>query len=314
MTKREIAAAGWDLESRFEYLLFSAFHWLAIALPRNWALALGAGVGSGMARLPGRWRRVALANLALAFPDRTAAEHRRILAASGRNLGRSAVEFYRLPKMRPAEVASLVSIPDRSAWERLLRDRDERGLVVVTAHFGNWELLAYSHGLLGHPVTLVHKPMRNRFVDAFIASVRARAGTRSIPKRAAAREALRTLRQREILVIPTDQNQPRHEGIFVDFFGRAANTNPGAARLARHTGAALWPVFLVRDGESDRHRVEILPRIEVADTGDSNEDIRATTQRCVDAIEAMLRRHPEQWIWFHNRWRTRPLDEGPNDD
>lgn len=278
-------------------------------LPRRTALGFGAAFGGflGWAVLP--LRRTALDNLRRAFPERSLAEHRRIYQASCRNLGRVGAEFCHLPRLPVGQVGEFVAIPDLPLWEQVLRQRDARGLIVVTAHLGNWELLAYIHGLLGHPVTLVHKPMRNRLVDRLVMDVRMGAGTRPIPKRSAARQALRVLREHGILVIPTDQNQRVHEGVFVDFFGTLASTNPGAARLARHTGAALWPVFLVRDGESARHRVEILPEIEVADTGDHQQDILVTTQRCSEAIEAMVRRYPEQWIWFHKRWRTRPADE-----
>lgn len=307
-------ARGWDLQSRLEYIVVLAFTTVIASLPRRLAVALGAATGGCLYWVALPLRRTALANLERAFPDRPDAERRRILRASCRNLGRVGAEFCHLPRLRAADVGDLVTFPDVPAWEQVLRERDERGLIVVTAHFGNWELLAYAHGLLGHPVTLVHKPMRNRFVDRLVMQVRERAGTQPIAKRAAARRALRVLRDRGILVIPSDQNQPRREGIFVDFFGIPACTNAGAARLARHTGAALRPVFLVREGETGRHRVEILPEIERADTGDVHEDVRVTTQRCSDAIESMLRRYPEQWIWFHRRWRTRPPGEPRRDD
>jgi len=178
--------------------------------------------------------------------------------------------------------------------------------VILTAHFGNWELLAYAHGLLGHPITLVHRPMRNRVFDEAITAVRARAGTRAIKKKAAAKEALRTLKQHGIVAIPADQNQTHAFGVFVDFFGTPACTTAGPARLAMLTGAPVYPVFLVREGESHRHRIEVWPEVEMQRSGDRDADIRTNTQRCTAVIEALIRRYPEQWIWFHKRWKTRP--------
>ena len=141
--------------------------------------------------------------------------------------------------------------------------------------------------------------------------MRERAGTRGIRKKAAAKEALRTLKTGGILVIPTDQNQTASYGIFVDFFGKAACTSPGAARLAMITGVPVFPAFLVREGESGRHRLIMLPEVEMVSTGNREADIVTNTQRCATIIEDMIRRYPEQWIWFHRRWNTRPAGEPP---
>jgi len=231
------------------------------------------------------------------------------LRASCRNLGRMAAEFCHLPRLNPTNVSEVVTFGDRAAWERALARADQRGAVILTAHFGNWELLAYVHALLGHPITLVHRPMHNPVFDDAITRIRSAPGTRAIRKKAAAKEALRALKQRGILVIPSDQNQTASYGVFVDFFGTPACTTPGVARLAMLTGAPVFPVFLVRDGESGRHRVEILPEVEMVQTGDREADIRANTQRCSTVVEDMIRRYPEQWIWFHKRWKTRPPGE-----
>jgi KDO2-lipid IV(A) lauroyltransferase len=256
-----------------------------------------------------RDRRIALFNLSIAFPERSLAERRRILRASCRNLGRLAAEFCHLPELDAQRLPEVVGFADRAAWETAIERAQQQGLVVLTAHFGNWELLAYAHGLLGHPITLIHRPMHNPIFDRAIAEIRGAAGTRVIRKKAAAKEALRTLKQREILVVPSDQNQTARFGVFVDFFGKAACTTPGAARLAMLTGAPVVPVFLVRDGEGPRHRIEVLPEVEMVSTGDREADIQTNTQRCSRVVEEMIRRYPEQWIWFHKRWKTRPPGE-----
>jgi len=297
------------LQDRIEYAVFRAVFVLFGALPTAVARRVGAWAGSLLYLLDVRDRRVALFNLRLAFPEKSPAERRSILRASCRNLGRLGAEFCHLSRLNAEALPDLVTFPDRSTWERALARAEHSGMVVLTGHFGNWELLAYAHGLLGHPITLVHRAMRNKVFNEAMNAVRHKAGTRVIEKRAAAKEALRVLKQHGIIVVPADQNQVFSFGVFVDFFGVAACTTPGPARLAMLTGAPIVPVFLVREGESGRHRVEVLPEVEVASTGNREADIRVTTQRCAAVLEDMIRRYPEQWIWFHKRWKTRPPGE-----
>jgi KDO2-lipid IV(A) lauroyltransferase len=218
-------------------------------------------------------------------------------------------EVCHLHELTANSVERYVRIPDRDSWQRAVDDARERGAVVLTGHIGNWELLAYAHALLGAPVTLVHRPMRNAAIDRFIVGVRERAGTRSIGKYSAAKTALRALRNYEILAIPADQNQSRRSGVFVSFFGLPASTTAGPTRLAMMTGAPIIPVFLLREGETDVHRLELHPPIEMARSGDRDADIVENTQRCTSVIEDVVRRRPDQWIWFHKRWRTRPEGE-----
>jgi KDO2-lipid IV(A) lauroyltransferase len=146
-------------------------------------------------------------------------------------------------------------------------------------------------------------------VEEAIRELRSGSGTRAFAKRAAARAVVQALRHHEIVVIPIDQNQSASLGVFVDFFGRPACTTSGLARLTRLTGAPVYPAFLVRQGDSERHRIVVLPRVDWVATGDDDGDIVANTQRYTKVFEDMLRRHPEQWIWFHKRWRTRPPGE-----
>ena len=276
------------------------------SLPRRGMLPAGAALGSLLCHLVGQRKGVAQYNLALAFPEKTEKEREEILLRSYRNLGRSAAEFFHLEKLTADSVDQYVRIDDLSAWRKMIEAARERGVVAVTAHFGNWELLAYAHGLLGHPCTLVYRAFRNPLLDDAIVDIRANAGTRSIAKKAAARNVVRALRNKELVAIPADQNQTRRVGVFVDFFGKTASTTPGPARLAMLTGAAVFPAFLVRDGESERHRIVILPELEMVNTGDRESDIVTNTQRCTSAIEQMVRQHPDHWIWSHKRWRTQP--------
>jgi KDO2-lipid IV(A) lauroyltransferase len=294
-----------------EYAVFAAVFSFFSALPRRVALAVGAFLGEILYRVDVPHRRIALYNLALAFPDRSDAERRDILRRSCRNLGRVGAEFCHLRSLTPENVRTYVHVDDPQRWQDGLAEAAHRGGLILTGHFGNFELLAYAHGLLGHPITLVHRSMRNPLVDSAITSLRARAGTVSLAKKSAAKAALRALRAQRMVAIPADQNQTRRYGVFVDFFGLPASTTPDPSRLAMLSGAPVVPVFLLRDGESDQHRLVILPEIEMMRTGDREADVVTNTQRCTAVLEDTLRRYPDQWIWFHKRWKTRPLGE-PN--
>lgn len=292
-----------------EYAVFRAAFGFFAWLPRRAALAVGALLGDLLFLFDIPHRRIALYNLRLAFPAMSPQEHRAILRRSCRNLGRVGTECCHLASLTAESIHDYVEIEDPERWQAVFAAAAQRGAVILTGHLGNFELLAYAHGLLGHPITLVHRPMNNPLVDGAITGLRARVGTVSLPKKTAARAALRALHARQLVAIPADQNQTRRYGVFVDFFGLPAATTPGPARLAALSRAALLPVFLVRIGESDRHRVIVLPEIELVRTGDREADVVVNTQRCTAVIEDMLRRYPDQWIWFHKRWNTRPVGE-----
>ena len=292
-----------------EYAIFRAAFGLFGLLPRRAAIGLGAAIGDLLYVCLRPQRRIALLNLHLAFPDRSEAERRAILRRSCRNLGRVGAECCHLASLTPESLRDYVDIEDPERWHAALAAAAERGAVILTGHLGNFELLAYAHGLLGHPITLVHKSMRNPLVDGAIIALRAHVGTVSLAKKSAAKAALRALHAHQIVAIPADQNQTRRYGVFVDFFGVPAATTPGPARLAMLSRSPILPVFLVRDGESARHRIVVLPEIELVRTTDREADIVVNTQRCTATVEEMLRRYPDQWIWFHRRWNTRPLGE-----
>lgn len=295
-----------------DYLEYAVFR-VALAffsfLPRGVAMTLGVWLGEIFYVFDRRDRRIALLNLRLALPDWSERERRAMLRRSCRNFGRMGAECSHFGELTAASVGDYVTIEDPERWQATLDRAAGPGVVILTAHFGNFELLAYVRGLLGHPSSVVYKPMRNPLVDRFVIEMRARAGTRSIPKKAAAKAALRALREGRVVAILSDQNQMRRYGVFVDFFGVPCSTTPGPARLGMLTGAPVVPIFIVRDGESDRHRIIVLPEVEMVRTDDRDADIVTNTQRCTAVIEDVIRRYPDQWIWFHRRWKTRPLGE-----
>ncbi len=299
------------LRYRVEYAAFRLVFGVLRALPVATAMRLAAAAAATVIRVAAPLRRIGLTNLAIAFPEKSEDERRAILVASYRNLGRMVAECAHLDELTAANVGTRVTVDDAPGyWVNEMEPHLERqGVLVLTGHFGNWEMFAYAYGLLGHPVSLVHQTIKNPFVDRFVERMRSGGGTRLFRKQEAARAVLRALADRALVVLPLDQNQSRRAGIFVDFFGVPASTSAGLARIALRTGAPIYPAFLVRDGTSPHHRIVFLPRVSIASMADRDSATRELTQRCTAILESMIRKHPDHWLWTHKRWRTRPLGE-----
>lgn len=291
---------------RTAFLLLRAVMGLLGALPLAWAVRVTAASALLVYAVARPLRRVGMQNLAMAFRERSVAEHRRILRASFANLGRMIAELAHLPRMTADDLRAMVRFEDEPWWAENIGRPRETGVLILSGHFGNWELLVFAHGMRGFPVSMVHRTIANPFVDRWLNALRARAGTRLVRKRHAAGGVLKALHERQLLVLPFDQNSTRGLGVFVDFFGVPASTNSGIARLALRTGAPIVPVFIVREGRQAKHRVHVLPIIYAQRSEDLESDVKRVTQELSDVFEGMVRRYPEQWLWVHKRWKTRP--------
>jgi Kdo2-lipid IVA lauroyltransferase/acyltransferase len=254
---------------------------------------------------------IAMVNLAIAFPERSEPERRRILRDSYLNLGRSGAEYVRLAGFFYRRLVSRVTYERFHYWDEIKRRYPGRGIVVLTAHFGNFELLAAAHALHGHQITLVHHTQRFVAGDAFITWVRERAGVDLARKRSAARAVLKALGDGELVGIPFDQNAKRGEAIFVPFFGEPAATSRTLARLVQKSQAIVVPVFIVREPDNRSHRIVIQDLIPLQDSGDADADVAENTARFLRPIEDIVRRYPEQFLWQHRRYRTRPRGMAP---
>ena len=177
--------------------------------------------------------------------------------------------------------------------------------LVLTAHLGNWELLAVANRLMGFPATVVVRPLDAPWLDVVAERLRRKAGIELIDKRGALRPVLSALRRGRVVALLLDQNASRREGVFVPFFGRPASTSKSLAVLAVRTQTPVVPMFIYREG-FQRHRVVIHPPLPVDPTRDSEGAVVELTQRCATAIEAAIGIAPDQWLWVHDRWRTRP--------
>jgi Kdo2-lipid IVA lauroyltransferase/acyltransferase len=277
------------------------------ALPLDSALKVGAAVGSLAAAVDRRNRRIALRNLEIAFPDRDLAERQRILHGAYRNFGRMAAEWVHFFEFNRANIESYVTYEACEHRDEALRISAGRGILVLTGHFGNFELLSLAHAIYGTPTAIIQRPNRNPIIDAAVTARRVRFGNLPVPRKGAGREIMRLLRDNWWVAIPLDLDTRR--GIFVDLFSKPAATNEALARIAMASGAPVLPAFIVREGASTRHRIRFLPVIEVERGRDRAELVQRNTQRFTDAIAQMISAHPDHWNWIHRRWKTRPPGE-----
>lgn len=291
---------------RAEHAAFAAFAALLARLPRREGSRLGAGLARLYLRLAPSRRAILMNNLGRAFPERSSEELARIARASVENFGAAFVEFLDSPRWTREEIERRVRVTG-AANLAAARARG-RGVFLLSAHFGSWELGAVRAGMLGETIASVVRPLDNPLLEAELARRRTRFGNRLIRKKEAAREILRDLRQKRTVAILVDQNVLPGEGIFVPFFGRLAATTPSLALLQLKTEAAVVPVFTWPEGEG-RYRLDFEMPIfaeDFAAAPDRDERVRLATERYMAVTEAAIRREPAAWLWLHNRWRTRP--------
>ena len=275
------------------------------ALPRRAALRACAALAMAAYRLDRHHRRIMTDNLRTAFPEWDDAARARVCRESFRNLGRLLAEVCHMPGWNADNISQIVRYDLENGLENYRRARrGGRGVLFLTGHFSAWELLPFAQALYGYPLTFVTRPPDNAHLDRLVTRYRSLGGNTPIPKKQALRALLQALRRGEAVGMLIDQGVQAHEGVFVDFFGRPACTTTGAALLALRTGAAVIPAHLVRDPGRDTYRMVFYEELEVTRTGDADRDIHENTQRFTGAIEGMVRRYPDQWLWGHRRWKT----------
>ncbi|MBT3312767.1 MAG: lysophospholipid acyltransferase family protein [Desulfobacterales bacterium] len=214
--------------------------------------------------------------------------------------------FVRLNKKEIVKKIKIEGLSNlRAAYEK------GKGVLIVTAHLGNWEVGTAALSKTGYPGSIIGRPMDFKPFDKFVSEARKRFEVELIPSVGSMRKVLNNLGQGRIVVVLLDQNVDWYNGVFVDFFGRPACTNKGLALLARKTGAPVVPVFMVRD--RSLFRGEIGKEIPLVKTADKIKDIEINTQNYNDIIETYVRRYPEQWFWVHQRWKTRPYQPWPKE-
>jgi len=286
-----------------QYLLLKAFSLFISLLPEGFSLWMGRQLGRLVYYLDREHRKVALQNLHTAFgQEKSEAELRTIAKTTFQNLGMMTIEFFRIPRTDVEAFKKKVVVEGLDEAMELLKK--ERGILLLLSHFGNWELMGLMSKVVGNPIIVIAKPMKNRYVDQFITRIRQAAGLEIIPPEKASRKVIRALSENRAVGILIDQRAKRSEGVWADFFGRKAPTTPGLALLALKTGAPVLPVFMIRNG-FQKHRLLIKEPLELIHTGNVKKDVEANTQLINHTLELMIRQYPDQWFWVHRRWERK---------
>jgi KDO2-lipid IV(A) lauroyltransferase len=295
------------MRQRFEYAAAWPFIKILGILPRPLARATGIGLAWVVYLLHVRLRQVGMRNLAMVFPEKSKAERKRILRGEFASLGRQLAEVCQFPRYTRENVEQVVVYDGLENYQNAYTCG--KGVLFLTAHFGGWELSAFTHSLHGHWMHVVVRAMDNVYLDRLIRQYRMMHGNQIVEKDDFVRGLLAAMRAGEVVGILMDTNMTPPQGIFVDFFGIPACTASGLARIALKTEAAVVPTFTIWDAGLGKYRLRFDPAVELVRTDDLEADIKTNTQRFTSIIEEYVRKYPEQWLWVHRRWKTRPPGE-----
>lgn len=297
------------MRRRLEYLAV----WLVVRslglLPRPLARGVAIALAHVVRLLHGKLRRVGLRNLELAYPEMPAAERRKILQGFFTSLGRQLAEVCLFPKYTRENSSKVIVYDGFENFERGFQRG--KGVLFLTGHMGAWEISSFFHSLQGHPLHVVMRPLDNPYVDQLVRYYRGMHGNIPVDKDDFVRGLLTAMKKGEVVGILMDTNMTPPQGVFVDFFGIPACTASGLARIAMRTDAAVVPAVALWDRRLRKYRMRFDPAVELIRTGDTEVDIVANTQKFTQVIESFVRRYPEQWLWVHRRWKTRPPGQPP---
>jgi KDO2-lipid IV(A) lauroyltransferase len=287
-------------------------------LPMSWVRVAGACLGRGVYAVDAFHRRIALANLAHAFPSKSERERRALARAMFAHFGSLALELLKFGSLRPeAMLAHVDSDGEERVWQAY---QQGRGVLFFTGHFGYWEMQALTQPLRVRPVSVLARPLDNPRLNGLLERIRTATGNAVIYRQGAMRKVLRELAANRGIALLIDQHLHTPDAVYVDFFRRSAATTSALAALALRTGAPVIPVFAL---PLPRGRYRLVYEAPVEPPREESPDaVREFTQRCTDVLEMYVRRHPELWLWMHRRWRDRgpaaldavlPFDEAEAD-
>ncbi len=291
---------------RLEYALAWVLLKLVGALPRPLARAAGITIAWIVFFLHRKLRRVGMRNLQLAFPEKSRRERKKILRGVFTSLGRQVAEVCLFPKYTRENVGKTVVYEGFENFERALARG--KGVLFLTAHLGAWELSAFAHSLYGYPLNIVMRPLDNPYLDRLTCEYRTMHGNKAVDKDFA-RGLIAAMRKGETVGVLMDTNMIASQGVFVDFFGIQACTASGVARVALKTDAAIVPGFTIWDPALNKYRLRFDAAVKLVRTGNTESDVVANTALFTKIIEDYVRRYPDQWLWVHRRWKTRPEGE-----
>jgi Kdo2-lipid IVA lauroyltransferase/acyltransferase len=279
---------------------------IALFLCRIVPLSLRRIIVKGLAglayRLLFKHKLIAIHNLLRSFPDKSLNEVLQILKDSYASFALVIAEFADILYINKNNLHYWASVRGLENYERACHEG--KGVLLFSAHFGNWEIGNAALAILSKPPVFMARILDSPFLEEGCTFVRAALGIDNLHKENAMRPTLRLLKNGEAVSLLIDQNVAAYEGVFVDFFGRPACTTTGIALLAAHTGAAVLPVFTTRMPDG-RYLTEIGSQVETVNTGNRDRDVLVNTQNYTRIIEAHVRKYPEQWFWLHQRWKTK---------
>jgi KDO2-lipid IV(A) lauroyltransferase len=289
------------LQMRAEYalavVLVQALRWLPFRAAKMVALGTARFLDLALPKL----RKTGLKNLSFAFPELAPLQRNQIIDGVFRGIARLLLTFARFPSLNASNISEWI------AYEGFENYRDAqragRGVLIATAHLGNWELSAFAHALMTEPMNVMVRPLDNPLIDALVEQRRALSGNRLIFKHEAARAVIKALRSNQAVGILIDQNTSPAEGVFVNFFGKYACAGSAFVKFAYHANAIVIPGFALWDERKRQYVLRFYPAVEL--TGDAQRD----TERLHSILEQIIREHPDQWMWIHRRWKTRPNGE-----
>jgi len=287
----------------FIYFILKGFSFLINLLPEGFALWVGRQLGNIAYYVDWEHRHVALQNLDIAFgKEKSEPERQAIAKRNFQNMGMMAIEFFRIPKMDMESYRRKVRVEGLEEALKLLEKK--KGGLLLIGHFGNWELMGFMSKVIGNPILVIAKPIKDPRIDRWVTGIRQAAGLEFLPPKGATRKVIQALSQNRVVGILIDQRAKRSRGIWADFFGKKAPTAPGLAALAIKSGAPVIPVFMIRNGFK-KHLLLIKEPMKLVQTGDMKKDVATNTQLFTHTLESMIRQYPDQWFWIHRRWERK---------
>jgi Kdo2-lipid IVA lauroyltransferase/acyltransferase len=271
-------------------------------IPRNVRKSLFIALFSLFYHLMTKSRLIVLRNLQRSFPEKDLNEVIRIAKGVYRHFAIVATEFFDLPQITKENIHQWVDVEGIENYQAAVAKG--KGVLSIVAHFGNWELMTIAVPMFLKPMYIVYRPLDNPVIDNMVEYVRTMNGNELIPKGGSGKRIMELLKENHIIGILSDQNVATYEGVFVDYFGRPACTGVGLAVMAMRSGAPVIPAFMARQ-KSGKYKLILKPAVEITHTDNYDADLIVNTQRFTKIVEAIVREYPDQWFWFHQRWKTK---------
>jgi KDO2-lipid IV(A) lauroyltransferase len=306
--EEHVIISGWSTRKRiknwFLFRLITGLIFFLNFLPRNTAISTGGFLGGLAYFIIADARRRTLSNLRLAFGgEKEERELRSLALRVFRNLGKNVVDVVRLKNMKWEDIDRITEIEGLQNFDQAYSQG--KGVIALTGHVGNFELLAAWFSLKGYKVSVIGRELYDPRLDQLLVKSRERVGLENIPTTAGIKPIMRALKSGRALGVLADQDSSRVRGVFVDFFGRPARTPVGPILLPFKTGSPIIPIAIARQDKS-RYRIIVKPEVQLVFSEDRERDLVEVTQRCAKVLESIIRDYPDQWLWMHDRWRSKP--------